>query len=178
MPESIHTDPEIPVAEGRKDDQPISTPTWAREVEPSERIPSHSWYPAPDAVVTARRRARSVAAWYAQAGMGHSIGLGYLVLTLRELAGLSQANIAARAQTSQPAIARLESGRQVPTVNTLLRIASACGLQLVVGLADPEIDPADLCLHDLTLLGIIKPAPDGLVDFFVVREPPPWAGEG
>jgi transcriptional regulator with XRE-family HTH domain len=110
--------------------------------------------------------------------MGHSIGLGYLILTLRELAGLSQSKIASRAGTGQPAIARLESGRQVPTVNTLIKVASACGMQLVVGLADPELDPGDLCLHDLTLLGILRPAPDGLVDFFVIREPPPWAGEG
>jgi transcriptional regulator with XRE-family HTH domain len=173
-----HTDPEMPDAGGLEDDQPISMPTWARDVEPPERISSQSWYGPPEAVVAARRRARSVAAWYAQAGMGHSVGLGYVVLTLRELAGLSQSKIAERARTTQPAIARLESGRQVPTVNTLLRIASACGLQLVVGLADPELDPADLCMHDLTLLGILRPAPDGLVDFFVIREPPPWAGEG
>lgn len=32
-------------------------------------------------------------------------------------------------------------------------------------------------MHDLTLLGILRPAPDGLVDFFVIREPP-WAGDG
>jgi transcriptional regulator with XRE-family HTH domain len=153
-------------------------PTWVREAEPRQRIPSQFGYGSPEAIVKARRRARSVAAWYAQAGMGHSIGLGYLVLTLRELAGLSQSSMAARARTSQPAIARLESGRQVPSVNTLLKIASSCGMHLVVGLADPEIDAADLCMHDLTLLGILRPAPDGLVDFFVIREPPPWVGEG
>jgi transcriptional regulator with XRE-family HTH domain len=110
--------------------------------------------------------------------MGHSIGLGYVVLTLRELSGLFQSRLAARADTSQPAIARLESGRQVPSVNTLLRIASACGMHLVVGLADPELDVADLCMHDLTLLGILRPASDDLPDLFVIREPPPWVGEG
>ncbi len=110
--------------------------------------------------------------------MGHSIGLGYLVLTLRELSGLSQARLAARSRTSQPAIARLESGRQVPSVNTLLKIASACGMHLVVGLADPKLDVADLCMHDLTLLGILRPAADHLPDLFVIREPPPWIGVG
>jgi len=89
-----------------EDEQPIPMPTWAREVEPTQRVPSQSWYGSPDAVVTERRRARSLAAWYAQAGMGHAIGLGYLELTLRELAGLSQSAIAARAKTSQPAITR------------------------------------------------------------------------
>jgi hypothetical protein len=39
----------------------------------------------PEVIVTSRRRARSVAAWYAQVGLGHSIGLGYVILTLREL---------------------------------------------------------------------------------------------
>jgi hypothetical protein len=27
-------------------------------------------------------------------------------------------------------------------------------MHLVVGLADPELEVADLCMHDLTLLGI------------------------
>jgi transcriptional regulator with XRE-family HTH domain len=161
-----------------EDDEPIPLPTWAREVEPLQPIPSHSRYEPPEVVVTSRRRARSQAAWYAEAGMGHSIGLGYLVLTLRELSGLSQSRLAARAGTSQPAIARLESGTHVPSVNTLLKIASACGMHLVVGLADPELDVADLCMHDLSLLGILRPAPDNLPDFFVIREPPPWTGPG
>jgi transcriptional regulator with XRE-family HTH domain len=110
--------------------------------------------------------------------MGHSIGLGYLVLTLRELSGLSQTRIARRAGTSQPAIARLESGRQIPTVSTLLKLTTACGMHLVLGLADPDLDATDVCMHDLTFLGVVQPAPDGLVDFFVIREPPPWVGEG
>jgi transcriptional regulator with XRE-family HTH domain len=71
--------------------------------------------------------------WYAQDDLGHSIGLGCLILTLRELKGLSQAKLAARVGSTQPAIARLESGRQVPSVNTLLRIARACGMPLAVG---------------------------------------------
>ena len=177
-PTAVHTDPEMPRASDLADEEPISLPTWAREADPLQPIPSHSRYAPPEIVVTSRRRARSVAAWYANAAMGHSIGLGYLVLTLRELSGLSQSRLAARAGTSQPAITRLESGRHVPSVNTLLRIASACGMHLVVGLADPELDVADLCMHDLTLLGILRPSSDELPDFFVIREPPPWVGEG
>jgi len=174
---TAHTDPEIGRASDPADDEPISLPTWASETDPLQPIPSHSRYEPPDGVVASRRRARSVAAWYAQAGMGHSIGLGYVVLTLRELSGLSQSRLAARASTSQPAIARLESGRHVPSVNTLLRIASACGMHLVVGLADPDLDVADLCMHDLTLLGILRPSSDDLPDFFVIREQGPWVGE-
>lgn len=175
---SAHTDPEIGRASDPEGEEPISLPTWAHEADPLQPVPSHSRYEPPDAVVASRRRARSVAAWYAQAGMGHSVGLGYVVLTLRELSGLSQSRLAARASTSQPAIARLESGRHVPSVNTLLKIASACGMHLIVGLADPKLDVADLCMHDLTLLGILRPSSDDLPDFFVIREPPPWIGEG
>jgi hypothetical protein len=57
-------------------------------------------------------------------------------------------------------------------------VASSCGMHLIVGLADPELDAADLCVYDLTLLGNLEPAPDGPVDVFVIREAPPWAGEG
>ncbi len=172
-----HTDPEIGRASDLGDEEPISLPTWAKETDPLQPIPSHSRYEPPELIVASRRRARSVAAWYAQAGMGHSIGLGYVVLTLRELSGLSQSRLAGRAGTSQPAIARLESGRHVPSVNTLLNIASACGMHLVIGLADPKLDVADLCMHDLSLLGILRPSADDLPDFFVIREPPSWIGE-
>ena len=175
---SVHTDPEMPQASELACGEPISTPTWVREADPLQPTPSHSRYAPPELVVTSRRRARSQAAWYADAAMRHSIGLGYVVLTLRELSGVSQSRLADRASTSQPAIARLESGRHVPSVNPLLRIASACGMHLVVGLADPELDVADLCMHDLTLLGIVRPSSDDLPDFFVIREPPPWVGEG
>jgi transcriptional regulator with XRE-family HTH domain len=174
-----HTDPEI---EGRLESSAEDTmplPSWATGSEPLRPVPSHFRYDPPRFVTGARRPKRSTAAWYAQGELGHSIGLGYLILTLREMAALSQSRLAARAGTSQPAIARLESGRQVPTVNTLLRIAGACGMHLVVGLADPRVDMADLCMHDLTVLGVLRPDRlDDLPNFFVLREPPPWAGEG
>src|SRR5688500_18075774 len=112
-------------------------PSWAREAEPAQRLPSQFRYGPPASVAESRRPKRSTPPWYAPPGIGHSIGIGYVVLTLRELAGLSQDRLARRSRTSQPAIARLESGRQVPSVNTLIRLASACGMHLVVGLADP-----------------------------------------
>jgi transcriptional regulator with XRE-family HTH domain len=160
-------------------DEPMPLSSSAPETGPVRPIPSQPRYPPPDRVVALRRRHRSRGAWYADGGTGHSIGLGYLVLTMREISGLSQSRLAARARSSQPAIARLESGRQVPTVNTLIRVADACGMHLVVGLADPDLDLDDPCMHDLTLLGVLKPSrADHLPDFFVLREPPPWVGEG
>lgn len=157
----------------------MTRPSWRSGEEPSEPIPSQSRYEPPALVVASRRPHRSDRIWYANAAIGHSIGLGYLVLTIREICGLSQSRLAARAGSSQPAIARLEAGRQVPTLNTLMMIADACGMHLVVGLADPDLDVADLCMHDLTLLGVLQPnRSDHLPDFLVIREPPPWAGDG
>ena len=43
---------------------------------------------------------------------------------------------------------------------------------MVIGLADPKLDVADLCMHDLSLLGILRPSTDDLPDFFVIRERP------
>jgi len=48
----------------------------------------------------------------------------------RNDANLSQAALAARAGTSQPALARYESGVALPTLPTLERLFSACGRRL------------------------------------------------
>lgn len=49
------------------------------------------------------------------------------LLKARLRAGLSQTELAARMGTSQSAIARLESGQQLPSTKTLLRFAGATG---------------------------------------------------
>jgi predicted nucleotidyltransferase/DNA-binding XRE family transcriptional regulator len=47
-------------------------------------------------------------------------------------AGLSQVDLAARAGTSQPALARYETGAALPTLPTLERLLSACGRRLEI----------------------------------------------
>lgn len=47
------------------------------------------------------------------------------LIRARARAGLSQAELATRMGTSQSAIARLESGRTLPSAKTLLRFAEA-----------------------------------------------------
>jgi uncharacterized protein len=47
-------------------------------------------------------------------------------------ADLSQAGLAARAGTSQPALARYETGVTLPTLPTLERLLSACGRRLQI----------------------------------------------
>jgi transcriptional regulator with XRE-family HTH domain len=61
-----------------------------------------------------------------------------LVREARRRAGLTQAELARRVGTSQPAIARYERARSLPDVATLHRIVEACGLELRLALAAPD----------------------------------------
>ena len=49
------------------------------------------------------------------------------IIAARTGAGLSQAELAARMETSQPFVARLEGGRTLPSLRTLLKVAEATG---------------------------------------------------
>jgi len=64
------------------------------------------------------------------------MGVGYLILRARAAAGLTQEQLASRIGTSQPTIARWESGSQLPSVRSLTRVAAATGFELRVGLRD------------------------------------------
>ena len=59
----------------------------------------------------------------------------HLIRQARRRAGLTQAELAANAATTQSAVARWESGGATPSVETLQRIVEACGLELRYGLA-------------------------------------------
>lgn len=61
-----------------------------------------------------------------------AIMVGSAVRAARRRAGLSQVELAKRAGTSQPSIARLERGLVSPTVISLDRIARALGVELVI----------------------------------------------
>lgn len=58
-----------------------------------------------------------------------------LIREARTRAGLSQAQLAVRAKTSQPAIARYEAGSATPTLATLERILAASGEGLVLDIS-------------------------------------------
>ncbi len=57
-----------------------------------------------------------------------------LLIKLRNEAGLTQAEIAERIGTTQSAIARMESGKVLPKLDSLYKIARTCGkkLELVI----------------------------------------------
>ena len=59
-----------------------------------------------------------------------------LVYRLRTEAGLTQADLAERMGTTQSAIARMEGGASRPTLETLEKLATALGAELVVGVGE------------------------------------------
>jgi len=59
---------------------------------------------------------------------------GYQVARLRIMEGLTQKELAERVGTGQPSIARLESGRQEPSLSWLRKVACALGYDVEVRL--------------------------------------------
>jgi ribosome-binding protein aMBF1 (putative translation factor) len=81
-----------------------------------------------------RTRARSDERRQAYREAKKAFDLAEQVRTARERLGITQAELASRIGSTQPAIARLEAGGVMPTLDTLRRIASALSLDLVVQL--------------------------------------------
>jgi len=84
---------------------------------------------------------RSFASWrqdpaYAAAydALDSEFALAAQIIAARALAGLSQAELAERMNTSQSAVARLESGRTRPSTRTLEKLAAATGTRLRISL--------------------------------------------
>lgn len=57
-------------------------------------------------------------------------GIWALLREARRKAGLTQRELAARAGTSQSAVARYERARSIPDIETLQRLLEACGYEL------------------------------------------------
>lgn len=107
-----------------------------------------------------------------------SLGVGHLLLVLRELTGLSQRRLAERMRTSQPALARIEAGHRIPTLRTILRATEAAGFQLVLGLLEADADPPlPGELDAFALVGVLRSSPeDELADLVILREPSVFDG--
>lgn len=91
--------------------------------------------------------------------------IGPFIEHLRARAGLSQRELALRAATSQPAIARLEQGRTSPTLDTLRRLARAAGFELRLDLVppasgDPVVDAYKRDIDRTLLRENLKRTPD------------------
>ncbi|MFC0865667.1 helix-turn-helix domain-containing protein [Sphaerimonospora cavernae] len=67
---------------------------------------------------------------YVQAGL--DLRLGDMIRSRRVELGLTQAEVARRAQISQPALSRIEGGGGVPTLAMLDRLARAMGTTFTI----------------------------------------------
>ena len=99
-----------------------------------------------------------------------SLGVGELVLSAREMSGLSQRRLATRAGTSQNAVTAIETGHRLPTIRSLMRLVEAAGLELVVGLRRPG------ATHPVCLGALVSNSDDGLADFLTMKTPSPFDG--
>ena len=62
--------------------------------------------------------------------LGPEFVVARALIEARQLAGFSQAELAARMETTQSAVARMESGRVRPSTRTLEKVARATGTRL------------------------------------------------
>jgi transcriptional regulator with XRE-family HTH domain len=81
-----------------------------------------------------------------------------LLRLARQRHGLTQAEMAARAGTSQPVISAYEHGRRDPTTRTLRRLVAATGARLQLRLAaEPPVipPPVDADEHGQRLVDVL-----------------------
>ena len=75
--------------------------------------------------------------WYrkAYAALEEEFVLASAVMDVRNRAGLTQEELARKMGTTQPVVARLESGRTRPSMRTLERLAAATKSRLLISFA-------------------------------------------
>jgi uncharacterized protein len=81
-----------------------------------------------------------------------------IIQTVRHRQGLTQAELARRAGTSQPVISAYEHGRRDPTCQTLRKLVEAGGERLHIEAVRPESDqppPADVLEHARRLIEVL-----------------------
>lgn len=71
--------------------------------------------------------------------IGPTMELAFMLAAARRAGALTQAEVARRMETSQAAVARLESGNAKPTWETIERFARALGMRAVVRLEPAEM---------------------------------------
>lgn len=71
----------------------------------------------------------------AYAALEEEFVLASAVIDVRNRAGLTQEELARKMGTTQPVVARLESGRSRPSMRTLERLADATGSRLLISFA-------------------------------------------
>jgi ribosome-binding protein aMBF1 (putative translation factor) len=74
----------------------------------------------------------------AHAALEEEFAIAEALIEARARAGLSQAELAERMRTTQSAVARMESGRHMPSTRSLQRYAHAVGAKLNIALTPAE----------------------------------------
>jgi transcriptional regulator with XRE-family HTH domain len=87
---------------------------------------------------------------------------GELVRAVRRRHGLTQAQVAARARTSQAAISRIERGIVSPSVATLTQLLDLMGEELTL-----DARPIDYGLDRTLIQDNLKRTPEERIDFMV-----------
>lgn len=87
-----------------------------------------------------------------------------MLKTARWHAGLSQADVAQRAATSQQAVARYEKGVTTPSLDNLRRLLAACGMHLTLSVT-PEPGLIDKPTRDLLQRPPLARLPEEFVQF-------------
>ena len=72
---------------------------------------------------------------------GKTLDAANLLQTARELAGLTQRELARKARTAQSVVARIELGETSPSWSTLDRLLKAAGFSLAAQLRRIRVDP-------------------------------------
>ena len=91
---------------------------------------TRNYVPVEKSFATWRRDPEYVAAYDA---LAEEFALADALIKARGEAGMTQEDVARKMGTTQAAIARLESGRVMPSTRTLLRFAEATGTRLRIG---------------------------------------------
>lgn len=82
-----------------------------------------------------------------------------LIRSVRRRSGLTQAELARRAGTSQPVVSAYERGRRDPTYTTLRKLVEASGERLRLTASAPSSDlrpPSDAAEHATRLLDVLS----------------------
>jgi transcriptional regulator with XRE-family HTH domain len=159
------------------------SPMTSKMMSSSAPISSHArpahLPPNPDPVLAARGLPDYAALLAAELGAAAQaatepavspLGVGEVVLSARELTGISQRLLAARAETTQASITAIESGKRLPTVRMLMRLVRAAGLELVVGLRKPGAGAP------IVVGALVPNEDDGLADYLPIQTLSPFEG--
>ncbi len=71
---------------------------------------------------------------------------GQLILEARKRAGVTQTELASRMGTHQSVVARWETGKSQPTLETVIRAVEAAGLELTVNISGSSPDQPELSI--------------------------------